>query len=238
MRSSIHRTAGILLAVLALSGGIVACGDDDEGAGRLGRAGGDEGRPGQWQAGRQADRPVDRRSHVRRPRPVLLPDGLDGPQRDPAAAVRLQARQRLGHGARPRRVGAGGVAGRPDRHRQDPRRRQVLGPGRPRGDRQGRQVRDRARLLQHGQQRLRGRLLRRAARRGGRREAGDGDPRDRDARRPHGRVPAHRPAGRRAGLRGARDVADGARREGVRAPVRRRRTRRATASTRPRPGRT
>ena len=33
MRSSIHRTAGILLAVLALSGGIVACGaDDDEGA--------------------------------------------------------------------------------------------------------------------------------------------------------------------------------------------------------------
>ena len=33
MRSSIHRTAGILLAVLALSGGIVACGDDDGPAG-------------------------------------------------------------------------------------------------------------------------------------------------------------------------------------------------------------
>ena len=67
-------------------------------------------------------------------------------------------------------------------------RRQVLAAGQPRGDVQGRQVRDRARLLQHRQQRLRGRLLRRPRGREGRRQAGHEDHGHHDARRPDDRV--------------------------------------------------
>ena len=98
--------------------------------------------------------------------------GFQVVRRDAAAAVLLQARRRRQRRPGPRRVRPGGLRGRQDRHGEDQDRHQVLAAGRPRGHVEGRQVRDRARLLQHGQQRLRGRLLRRPRGREGRRQAG------------------------------------------------------------------
>ena len=60
---------------------------------------------------------------------------------------------------------------RQDRHGQAARRRALLAAGQARGDLRRRQVRDRARLLQHRQQPVRARLLRRRRRREARREA-------------------------------------------------------------------
>jgi hypothetical protein len=63
--------------------------------------------------------------------------------------------------ARPRGVRPAGLRGRADRHRHDPEGRALLPAREPRGEGGGRQVRDRARLLQDRQQRLRRHILRR-----------------------------------------------------------------------------
>ena len=168
---------------------------------------------------------------------TLLPDGLHGRLRHAAAAVLVEARRRRDAGAGPRRVRPADLRGRQDRHREDPHRRQVQPAGRPRGDVQGRQVRDRARLLQHRPERLRGRLLRRPRRRQARRRARHEDRRHRDAGRPDDRLQAqarHRAACWRARWRSRS------------APRCRRSTRasstpssrRCTARTRSRPART
>ena len=140
-------------------------------------------------------------------------------------------------GPGPGRVRSADLRGRQDRHGEDQVRRQVLAARRPRGHLQGRQVRDRARLLQHGQQRLRGRLLRRPRGREGRRQAGSEDQGHHDARRHDDRVPPDQ-GHRRRRRRRARAAALGPGAGGVRGEVRRARTRRCTARTRSRPVRT
>ena len=101
--------------------------------------------------------------------------------RDAAPAVLVQARRRRQHGPGPRRGAARGLRGRQDRHGQDPQGRQVLAAGRPRGDLQGRQVRDGAHVLLDRRDRLLV-LLRGHRRRRGRRQAGHEDRGHRDAR--------------------------------------------------------
>ena len=105
-------------------------------------------------------------------------------------------------------------------------RRPVLAAGQPERDVGGRQVRHRARVLRLGQQRLCRALLRQPAGREGGRRARDGDPRDHDSRRPHGRVRPRAPTGveplrRRHPRRRAVDAAVGAGAAGERAGVRR-----------------
>ena len=120
---------------------------------------------------------------------------------------------------------AGDLRGRQDRHGEDQAGRQVLAARRPRGHVQGRQVRDRARLLQHGQQRLRRRLLRRHRRRQGGGQARHDDRRHRDAGRPDVVFKLKRRDRAASSAGGARDAADRAGAGGVRARSSTRRTR-------------
>ena len=238
MRSSIHRTAGILLAVLALSGGIVACGGDDEGA-----AGSDE------QAATQGA-PVEGKQGGKLT--VLWTDDLTFA--DPGQSYYQM--DWMVHNATQRPLYAykpdNGLDMVPD-----------LAESAPEVSRDGRtvtvKIRDGVRFSAPVDREVTAKDVKYAIERGffntvnngyagayfgalrgaevgakpGTEIPGIETPDDRTVvfrlTRPQGGVLASGALG---------DVADGARREGVRAPVRRRRTRRATASTRPRPGRT
>ena len=228
-----HRLLKGAFLTLALAGAVLSgCGggsSSDETTGK--------GSPQEGKAGREAHGAVDGRRRQHRLRHQLLPDGLHGLLRDPAPAVLVEARRRRDPGARPRRVRSAGLRGRQDRHREDPHRREVQPAGQPRGDVQGRQVRDRARLLQHGPERLRGRLLRRP----GRRQAG------RQARARRSRASRRRTTRRSSSSSSAAPAACWPGRSRCRSARRCRRStrrsstpssRRCTARTRSRPART
>ena len=91
--------------------------------------------------------------------------------------------------------------GQQDGDREAPHGREVLAARQSRGHVGGREVRDRAGVLQDRQQRLRGRVLRRHRRREDRRRARDRDQGHRDARSADRRVQARAAVGRRAGRR-------------------------------------
>ena len=183
------------------------------------------------EARRQADRAVDGRRRLHRLRPDLLPDGSVHLLVDAEVAVLVQARRPDQPAAGPRRGPAGSVRGRQDRHDQDQAGRQVLAAVRGSGHVGRRQVRDRARLLQLGGERLHGVLLRRPRGRQGRRGRGHQDLGHHDARRLHGRAEVQASRRRRHGRGCARVSGHGSRAREVRQEVRRRAADDATART-------
>ena len=182
MRRSFQWTL-ILGVLLALTLGVAACGGDDDDV-RQRRAEHRLGHARRGQEGRQADGPSG---------PTTSTTSTPGITYYQMGFQVIAATQKALYGYEPEDA----VNAVPDLAEADPEisedgktvtvkiktGRQVLAAGRPRGHLEGRQVRDRARLLQHGQQRLRGRLLRRPRGREGRRQAGHEDLRHRDAGR-------------------------------------------------------